>query len=45
MSDNRQNNSDVARDLIGFMIVCGVIGGPALLVCWVMMKLFLGILF
>jgi hypothetical protein len=39
------NNSDFSRDLIGFLVVCGVIGGPALLVAWVIMKLMLAILF
>jgi hypothetical protein len=39
------NNENLMRDLAGFMVMCGVIGGPALLVAWVIFKLFLAILF
>lgn len=43
MSD--PNNENFARDLLGFMVMCGVIGGPALVVAWVILKLFLAIIF
>jgi hypothetical protein len=46
--DNRnenEGNSDFVRDLLGFMIMCGVILGPALLVAWLIFQLALGILF
>ncbi len=48
MSDPNPNsgtNSELARDLVGFMVVCGVIGGPALLVAWLIFKIILSMLF
>lgn len=42
---NDGNNENFARDLMGFMVMCGVIGGPALVVAWVIIKLMLEIVF
>jgi hypothetical protein len=42
---NDGNNENFTRDLMGFMIVCGVIGGPALLVAWAIFKLIISVLF
>ncbi len=44
-NDNRQNNSDLAGDFMGFLLMCGVVGGPALLVAWAIFKLMISILF
>ena len=42
---NDGNNENFARDLIAFMVMCGVIGGPILLVAWFLGQILLGVMF
>jgi hypothetical protein len=42
---NRDSDNDLMRDLIGFLVVGGMVGGPALLVAWVIFKLAMAIMF
>jgi hypothetical protein len=42
---NRDSDNELMRDLFGFLVVCGIVGGPALLVAWLIFRLALAVMF